>query len=195
MLSILRTAAVLITAMTVLTGLAYPLTVTGLASTLLPWQAGGSLITRDGVTVGSALIGQSITTPGYLQGRPSAAGNGYDATASGASNLAPSSAVLADTVSARLAALRAANPDAPVTVPSDLVLASGSGLDPHISPEAALWQAPRIARARSLSVTEVESLFRTMTEERDLGVLGDRRINVLQVNLALDALWPLPDTP
>lgn len=190
MLKELRPALTLLVAMTVLTGLAYPLAVTGLAGLLFPWQAAGSLVERDGTTVGSALISQPFTRPDHLQPRPSAAGEGYDAASSGASNLGPTSKALVERVAERAAALRAANPDAPGPVPVELVTASGSGLDPHLSPTAALWQAPRIANARGLPLDTVRAVIERHTEGRQWGLLGEPRVKVLLVNLALDGLAP-----
>ncbi len=168
----------------VLTGLAYPLLITGVARIGFPHQAGGSLVTRDGRVVGSALIGQAFTRPGYLQGRPSA--GGYDATASGGANLGPTSRKLRERVTAEVARLQAENPGAAGPVPVELVAASASGLDPHLSPRAALWQAPRIAAARRVPVATVEAVIRRHVEPRTLGFLGEPRVNVLAVNLALD---------
>lgn len=191
MLSLLRPALVLTGVMTVVTGLAYPLAVTGLAETLFPRQAGGSLIHDNGTVIGSDLIGQTFNRPGYFQGRPSAAGTGYDAANSSGSNLGPSSRPLVDAVAERVNTLRAANPDAPAQVPVDLVTASASGLDPHITPAAALWQVPRVAKERRLSAPALRDLIHEMTEGRDLGLLGEPRVNVLRLNRALDARWPL----
>lgn len=175
-----------------LTGLAYPLAVTALVQALFPHAAGGSLALRDGVAVGSELIGQRFEHPAYLQGRPSAAGAGYDAAASGGSNLGPTSAALLARVRTEAARLSAANPDAPGPVPLDLVTASGSGLDPHISPAAALWQAPRIARARAVDPERVRGLLAARVEGRTAGFLGEPRVNVLAVNLALDREFGRP---
>ncbi len=138
--------------------------------------------------LGSALVGQGFTRPDYFWSRPSAAGKGYDAANSGATNLGPSSAALVDQVSKRVAALKAANPDAVGPVPVDLVTSSASGLDPHISPAAALWQAPRVAAARGLSLAQVQSLISGATQGRTLGFLGEPAVNVLKLNLALDAV-------
>ena len=171
----------------VLTGVLYPLVVTALAQSLFPHKANGSLLSRDGRTVGSALIGQRFVDPAYFQGRPSAAGaEGYDASASGGSNLGPTSRRLRERVSADLARLREWNPMATGPVPAELVTASGSGLDPHLSPDAARWQAPRVAAARGVPVGTVDSLIGAATEPRGFGLLGEPRVNVLLLNLALD---------
>jgi K+-transporting ATPase ATPase C chain len=171
-----------------LTGLAYPLLTTGLAQLLFPARAGGSLVEDGkGRVVGSELVAQGFTAPGYLWPRPSAAGEkGWDPTASGGSNLGPTSAKLRDRVTAEVARLRGANPGAVGPVPVELVTTSGSGLDPHLSPAAARWQAPRIAAARALTLERVEAVIDEATEGRDLGFLGEPRVNVLLVNLALD---------
>lgn len=191
MLKDLRSALSMMIVMTILTGLLYPLAVTGLAQTVFPHQANGSLIEKDGHVVGSALIGQSFTREEYFWGRPSAAGNGYDAANSGGSNLGPTSKALADRVSARIAMLRTANPAAPNPVPADLVTTSGSGLDPDISPAAALWQVMRVAAARQVPEEEVRRLVSRQIEGCLFGVLGEPRVNVLQLNLTLDERWPL----
>lgn len=187
----LRAAVVLVAVMTALTGLAYPLAVTAIADLAFPWQAKGSLIEKDGKVVGSALIGQKFDNPAYFHGRPSAAGDGYDAANSGGSNLAPSSRKLVDDVTARVAAERKANPDEPGPVPADLVTASASGLDPHISPATAAYQVKRVAAYRHVPVEEVRKLVTEHTEGRDLGLLGEAHINVLNLNLALDERWPM----
>lgn len=187
----LRSALVLVAVMTALTGLAYPLAVTGLAGLTFPWQAKGSLIEKDGHVVGSALIGQKFDNPDYFHGRPSAAGEGYDAANSGGSNLAPSSHKLVDDVAGRVAAERKANPDEKGPVPADLVTASASGLDPHISPATAAYQVKRVATYRHVPVEEVRKLVADQTEGRELGLLGEARVNVLKLNLALDERWPM----
>ncbi|WP_375275907.1 K(+)-transporting ATPase subunit C [Methylorubrum thiocyanatum] len=198
MLTHLRPALVLLTALTAITGLAYPLAMTGLAGTIFPARAAGSLIERDGRIVGSALIGQSFSQAHYFHGRPSAttaadpadAGKTvpapYNAANSMGSNLGPTSAVLAERVKGDLAALSAENPGAPV--PVDLVTTSGSGLDPDIAPEAALFQVPRVARARGMPEDRLRALVTAQVEGRTFGVLGERRVNVLALNLALDEL-------
>jgi len=178
-----------VTAVTLLlTGLAYPLLVTGLAQLLLPSRANGSLVEDErGRVVGSELVAQGFTSPGYLWPRPSAAGaKGWDPTASGGSNLGPTSSTLRARVAAELERLRRENPAAVGPVPAELVTTSGSGLDPHLSPSAASWQAARIAAARGVSVDRVQSVIDGATEGRDLGFLGEPRVNVLLVNLAFD---------
>ena len=172
----------------VLTGVIYPLAMTGAAQLLFPYRANGSLVTDEkGTVVGSELIGQAFTRPEYLWPRPSAAGtDGYDATSSSGSNLGPTSQKLRDRITAGIARLIETNPDARGPIPSDLVTASASGLDPHVSPAAALWQVPRIARARNVSADRVSALVEANVEGRTFGVLGEPRVNVLLVNLALD---------
>lgn len=185
----IRPALTMLLLLTVLTGLVYPLAVTGLAQLLFPDQANGSLIVREGRVIGSRLIGQFFDKPEYFWSRPSAtAPFPYNAAASGGSNLGPTNPVLIEAVNARVAALRAADPGNDLPIPVDLVTASGSGLDPHISPAAAQYQAKRVARARSLDESTVQTLVAQHTEGRQFGLLGERRVNVLQLNLALDAL-------
>jgi K+-transporting ATPase ATPase C chain len=171
--------------LTVLVGIIYPFVITGLSELLFKEKARGSLIEREGKVVGSRLIGQPFSGAGYFQTRPSAAGSGYDATASGGTNLGPTSKQLfEEQVKGRSRQLRAENPD--VEIPIDLITSSGSGLDPHISPAAAQFQIPRVARERRMSQDEVKRLVHQCTEGRQFGVLGEPRVNVLELNLALD---------
>lgn len=171
----------------VLTGLVYPLAVTALAQAIFPARANGSLVTDNrGRVVGSELIGQLVGNPAYFQPRPSSAGNGYDATASSGSNLGTTSQKLRDRVGLEVARLQHDNPDAAQAIPSDLVTTSGSGLDPHVSPEAALWQVERVARARSVTPERVKTVVMTHITGRTFGFLGEPRVNVLLLNLALD---------
>jgi K+-transporting ATPase ATPase C chain len=187
--AIVRPALVLFVALTVLTGIAYPLAVTGIGQAVFPAQAAGSLIARNGQPVGSSLIGQHFSDPKYLWGRPSATSPApYNASSSGGSNLGPLNPALADAVKARIAALRSADPGNTAAVPVDLVTASGSGLDPHVSAAGARYQAARLAQVRHLPLETVQQLIGEHTEGRLFGLLGEPRVNVLQFNLALDAL-------
>lgn len=184
----IRPLLVLFTALTLVTGVAYPLVVTGIGQAVFPHQAHGSLIVRDGKAVGSALIGQNFSDPGHFWGRPSATGPfGNNAAASSGSNQGPLNPVLLDAAKARLEALRTADPGNTAPVPVELVTASASGLDPHISPAAAQYQLARVAAARKLSPEVVQALVAQHTERPLLGVLGEPVVNVLQLNLALDA--------
>ncbi len=185
----LKTALAILAVLTAITGVLYPLAVTGVAQGLFGAQANGSLIERAGRPVGSALIGQPFDDPRYFWGRPSAtASYPYNASASGGSNLGPTSVDLVAAVRARAEALRAADPGNTAPIPVDLVTASGSGLDPHISVAAALYQVGRVARARSLSEDAVRELVARHTLGRQLGILGEPRVNVLELNLALDGI-------
>ncbi|MBS0519778.1 MAG: K(+)-transporting ATPase subunit C [Proteobacteria bacterium] len=198
MLKELRPAIVMMVLFTVLTGLAYPLAMTGLAQLAFPRQAKGSLIEKDGKVIGSELIGQNFEKPGYFHGRPSATTDvdpkdptktvpaPYNAANSGGSNAGPTSKALAERVQGDIEKLRAENPNAPI--PIDLVTTSASGLDPDISPEAALFQVPRVARERGLPEQRLRELVANQTEGRFLGVIGEPRVNVLRLNMALDAL-------
>jgi K+-transporting ATPase ATPase C chain len=183
----LRPALVILALMTLITGVGYPLVVTGIAQTLFRAQANGSLIVKDGKPVGSTLIGQPFDDPKYFWSRPSATSPFADnAGSSSGSNLSPTNADLVKAVQGRVDALRAADPGNDASVPVDLVTASGSGLDPHISPAAALYQVPRVAKARKLDPEAVRQLVERHTEGRFLGLLGEPRVNVLTLNLALD---------
>jgi K+-transporting ATPase ATPase C chain len=177
--------------LTVLLGIIYPLVITGLAQVIFPRQAAGSLLERDGKVIGSRLIGQPFTGRSYFHSRPSAAGNGYDATASGGTNFGPTSRKLFESnIKPAADALREENPNTPI--PIDLVTSSGSGLDPHITPAAAEFQVPRVAMERGMSADAVRRLVREHTEGRQFGFLGEARVNVLELNLVLDANRPMP---
>ncbi len=186
----LKIAILMTIVTTVLLGIIYPLIVTGLAQVLFRDKANGQLIVRNGQIVGSRIIGQAFTGPGYLHSRPSAAGNGYDAANSGGSNLGPTNHVLIDRVNGDVARLQAENPGQPV--PIDLVTTSASGLDPDITPAAAEFQVPRLAHERGLSEDQLREIIRQHTSGRQLGFLGEPRVNVLEVNLALDELRTMP---
>ena len=177
--------------MTIVLGVIYPLAITGISQVLFPHQANGSLVTVGGKAIGSELIGQNFAKPEYFQPRPSAAGNdGYDPTASGGSNYGPTSQKLVDRVKASIDKFRKDNPDYTGPLPADLVTASASGLDPHISPDSAGAQAARVAKARGVSTGQVSQLITQVTEGPDLGLLGEPRVNVLKLNLALDEKFP-----
>jgi potassium-transporting ATPase KdpC subunit len=183
--------AVLMTVVTtLLLGVIYPLAITAIAQVLFPDQANGQLIERDGTVIGSRIIGQGFSAPGYFRSRPSAAGMGYDAANSAGSQLGPTNKKLIDAVKANVEAARKENPNAPV--PIDLVTTSASGFDPHLSPAAADFQVPRVTRERGMTEADVRSLVDAHTEGRQLGFLGEPRVNVLELNLALDREHPLP---
>lgn len=180
--------SVLYTVVTVIAlGIVYPLAIALIGTLLFGHQANGSLVTSGGKVVGSEIIGQLWTKPQYFQGRPSAAGKGYDPTSTGGTNLGPTSKKLIDATKATIAALKKANPDATGEPPIDLVTSSGSGIDPDISPEAADWQAPRVARARGLTLAAVKAIVDARVTPRQFGILGEPRVNVLALNRALDA--------
>lgn len=187
----IRISIVATLALTVLVSVIYPVLSWGLSQVIFPLAANGSLIEKDGKTLGSRLLGQPFSSPGYFHSRPSSAGQGYDAASSGGSNLGPVSAKNLETVRQRADVYRRVNGLAPAArIPADAVTASGSGLDPHISPANALLQAGRVARERSLSDGEVRQLIEEHTDQPDLGILGDPGVNVVTLNLALDRRWP-----
>ena len=188
MKNLIRPAVSLFLLLTLITGVLYPLAVTGIAEVAFPEAANGSLIFKDGKAVGSRLIGQNFTDPKYFWGRPSATSpQPYNASASGGSNLGPLNPALTDGVKGRIAALKAADPDNTGAIPADLVTASASGLDPHISPAAAKYQIERVARARQIDTAVVKAMVARFTEERQRSIFGDALVNVLELNLALDS--------
>ena len=190
--TLVRPAVVMTLLLCLITGLIYPGVATGLAQLLFPWQANGSLIERDGHVVGSALIGQTFTRPEYFHSRPSAAGAGYDATASGGSNKGPTDRKLADTlIAANVARVVEEDGAERGKIPADMVTASASGLDPHISPANAELQVARVARSRGVSADSVRAVLHRHTEGRQFGVFGEPRVNVLLLNLALDSVAPV----
>lgn len=182
----LITAVLMTIATTILLGIIYPLVVTGLAQVIFPWKANGQLLRRNGTVIGSRIIGQAFTGPEYFHSRPSAAGYGYDAANSGGTNLGPTNKKLIERIRGDVERLQAENPNAPV--PADLVTTSASGLDPDISPAAAYYEAPRVARVRSLREDQVRRLVQEHIRPRQFGILGEPRVNVLELNLALDQL-------
>lgn len=190
MLRYLGTSVRMTIASIVLLGLIYPIVMTGAAQALFPRQANGSLVTVNGKVVGSSIIGQLWTKPQYFHGRPSAAGKGYDPTSTGGTNFGPTSKKLKDTTQATIAALQKENPDAAGPPPMDLVTSSGSGIDPDISPEAAYWEAPRVAKARGITPSAMNALVAQHVQGRIFGILGEPHVNVLELNLALDGLKP-----
>jgi K+-transporting ATPase ATPase C chain len=177
--------------LTVLTGMLYPALVTGIAQAIFHKQANGSLIEVNGKVIGSALIGQKFTKPEYFQGRPSAAGDGYDAANSGASNFGPTNQKLVDRIKGDAEKFRKENPDFSGPIPADLLTASASGLDPHLSPASAAAQVARVAKTRGVPTAQIQDLVDHYTESRQLGILGEPRVNVLNLNLALDSQYPL----
>jgi potassium-transporting ATPase KdpC subunit len=189
MLKELKPAILITFVLTIITGIMYPLAVTGIAQTIFHKQANGSLVERDGKVIGSEIIGQNFTKPEYFHPRPSQ--NSYDAANSGGSNLGPTNPVLADRLKKDAAQFRKDNPDYTGPIPADAITASGSGLDPEISPANALAQAARVAQARGASADAVRNLIAANTQERDLGVLGEPRVNVLKLNMALDQAYPV----
>jgi potassium-transporting ATPase KdpC subunit len=184
----LITALLMTIATTILLGIVYPLVVTGIAQVIFPKKANGQLIQKGGKTIGSTIIGQGFSGPGYFHSRPSAAGNGYDAANSGGSNFGPTNQKLIDRVKGDVASAEAENPGTPV--PIDLVTTSASGFDPHITPAAAEYQLPRIAKERGTTVDQLRALLAKHTQGRQLGILGEPRVNVLELNLELDERFP-----
>jgi potassium-transporting ATPase KdpC subunit len=174
----------------VLLGLIYPIAMTGAAELIFPKQANGSLVTVNGKVIGSSIIGQLWTKPQYFQGRPSAAGKGYDPTSTGGTNFGPTNAKLIKATGDTIAQLKKDNPDAPGAPPMDLVTSSASGIDPDISPEAAYWEAPRVAKARRMSVDAVNAIVASHVQGRTFGFLGEPHVNVLELNMALDGVRP-----
>jgi len=196
MFSELKPATLITIVFTLLTGILYPLAVTGIAQLAFPHQANGSLVPANGAKVGSSLIAQNFTKPEYFHPRPSAAGDkGYDPTSSGASNLGPTNPALADRLKKDAAAFRKDNPDYSGPIPADAITTSGSGLDPDISPANAIAQSARVAKARNVAPEHVTELVSSLTEGRQFGFLGEARVNVLQLNLALDQAYPAPAAP
>jgi K+-transporting ATPase ATPase C chain len=177
--------------LTVLTGMLYPALVTGIAKVIFPKQADGSMIEVDGKVVGSELIGQKFSKPEHFQGRPSGAGDGYDAANSGSANLGPTNKALAERIKAGAEKFHKENPDFTGPIPADLLTSSASGLDPHISPGAAAAQIPRVAKARRVAPAQVQEFVERFTQGRQLGFLGEPRVNVLMLNLALDSTYPV----
>jgi potassium-transporting ATPase KdpC subunit len=191
MLEQLLPALRIVLVLTVLTGMLYPALVTGIAQAIFPKQANGSLIEANGKVIGSELIGQKFSKPEYFQGRPSAAGDGYDAANSGASNFGPTNQKLVDRIKADAEKFHKENPEFSGPIPADLLTASASGLDPHLSPASAAAELPRVAKARGVSPAQVQELLDRHTESRQLGFLGEPRVNVLKLNLALDSMYPM----
>ena len=191
MLKELKSGILVTIVLTLLTGLMYPLLMTGIAQVIFPRQANGSLIERNGKVIGSAIIGQNFARPEYFHPRPSAAGNGYDASASSGSNLGPTNPALGDRLNKSAAAYRQENPSFKGNIPADAITASGSGLDPDITPANALAQSQRVAAARGIAVEQIQQLISEYTESRTLGIIGEPRTNVLKVNIALDEKFPL----
>ncbi len=190
MFSELKPAILITLVFTVLTGILYPLAVTGAAQAMFHKQANGSLIERNGQVIGSEIIGQNFSKPEYFHPRPSAAGSGYDAANSGGSNLGPTNSALADRLTKDAAQFRKDNPDFTGPIPADAITTSASGLDPDITPANALAQSARVARARGATPDSIHNLVQANTQNRDLGVLGEPRVNVLKLNLALDQAYP-----